>query len=290
MAAGALIGPWRTAANAQPAANERQARAQSAYDTTVSYVIEFYPLWFTHFQSLFSSKNRLIGPDRISHVYQAVVAINDDTLYASTILTLEAEPVILTVPKTSVRYSILSLDLYVNILDQLIPSQTPGIYALTAPGYMGKIPPRATRIDMSLNTSILIFRADKYSSSSQGSQDLTREAEVFRSRLRMQTYSDWKNDRLGGHTLILPELAFALPVKTIADDLIKLAPIKFLQQLQTAIASSDIPPLSPFYDFAYDFLNYDQLQKLLLHPLDTDLPILQLEKKLLSHDVCLIYL
>jgi hypothetical protein len=233
---GVFAGQLRSAAVAQ------ENRAQSVFDTTVSYVVQFYPLWFTHFQSLFSSKNRLIGPDRISHIYQAVVAINDDTLYASTILTLETEPVILTIPKTSVRYSILSLDLYGNILNTDIPSQTPGIYALTGPGYVGPIPPRATRIDMSLSTSILIFRADKYSSSNQ---DLTREAEVFRRRLRLQPHSEWKNDRRGGHTLILPELAFALPVKTIADDLIKLAPIKFLQQLQTAIANSDIPPLSP---------------------------------------------
>jgi hypothetical protein len=171
-----------------------------------------------------------------------VVAINDDTLYASTFLSLEAEPVILTVPQTTTTYSILTLDRYGNVFDSGIPSGTPGIYGLTGPGFNGRLPRGVTRITMPLDASVLIFRGDKYSATGQ---DLTRQAAVFRRSLKLQTLSGYRQDPSGGGALIVPELAFGVPVKTIADELIKLTPIRFLQQLQTAIANSDIPPLSP---------------------------------------------
>src|SRR6185312_13396165 len=80
----------------------------SAFDTTVAYVVQFYPLWFTYYQRLLPRPNSLAGPDRVSPIYHYVVAINVDTVYASTYLDL-AEPVILTIPETAVTYSILML-------------------------------------------------------------------------------------------------------------------------------------------------------------------------------------
>jgi hypothetical protein len=230
--AGASAGPWRSTAKAESA----------AYRTTIDYVTQFYPLAFTYFQSAVSSKNRFIGPDRISNIYQAVVAINDDTLYASTILTLADEPVVLTLPATITTYSILSLDLYGNILPSKITAGTPGIYAFTGPQYRGVIPHGIKRIKVSLNTSILIIRADRYSSKNK---NLTLLARIFRKGLKMQPLSKYKKNPAGGATRVLPELAFALPVKTIIDDAIKLAPIDFLKYLQIAVAKADIPPLSP---------------------------------------------
>src|SRR5215471_6339018 len=55
----------------------------NAYATAYNYVVTFYPRWFTFMQSAIGPGNRLIGPNRISPLYHAVVAINDDTLYAS---------------------------------------------------------------------------------------------------------------------------------------------------------------------------------------------------------------
>ena len=43
----------------------------------------------------------------------------------------------------------------------------------------------------------------------------------------------------------MPEIAFALPFKTIADNLIALDPIAFLRQLQRAVNSPATPPMSP---------------------------------------------
>ena len=62
---------------------DRQQRGKDIVSTTESYVETFYPLWFTHFQFQVAPHNKLIGPKTISPLYQGVVAINDDTLYAS---------------------------------------------------------------------------------------------------------------------------------------------------------------------------------------------------------------
>jgi len=56
---------------------------QDIVATTQNYLTTFYPLWFTHAQFQIAPKNELVGPEKISPLYQAVVAINDDTLYAS---------------------------------------------------------------------------------------------------------------------------------------------------------------------------------------------------------------
>src|SRR5262245_42966931 len=52
-----------------------------AYTTTLAYVQQFYPLWFTYKQSRSPFTNRLVGPLRVSPLYQGVVAINVDTVY-----------------------------------------------------------------------------------------------------------------------------------------------------------------------------------------------------------------
>ncbi|MBW8879573.1 MAG: hypothetical protein JF614_31960, partial [Acidobacteria bacterium] len=93
---------------------------------------------------------------------------------------------------------------------------TPGTYALTGPRFTGTLPAEITHIAMPLDFSALIFRADKYSSSGE---DQTSEAEQFRALLKLQALSDYINDPSGGTAWILPEVAFAIPYKTIADNL-----------------------------------------------------------------------
>jgi hypothetical protein len=213
-----------------------------AFATTVAYVSQFYPLWFTYNQSRFATHNRLVGPDRVTPLYHIVVAINVDTLYASTFVTLAAEPVVLTIPETPVTYSILTLDPYCDIFNSGIPAQTPGTYAFTGPGYQGTVPEGITQVPMPLDFCVLIFRADKYSSTGE---DQMAEAETFRKSLKLQTLSAYQQNPDGGGALALPEVAFAIPYKTIADNLITKAPITFLKELQTAVASSNTPPMLP---------------------------------------------
>ena len=211
-----------------------------AYTTTLAYVQQFYPLWFTYNQSKLYV-NRFVGP-RVSPVYQGVVAINVDTIYASSFLDVTREPLILTIPTTSVTYSILMLDAYCNVFDSGIPRQTAGTFALTGPGFSGELAPGVTRIPMPLNFPTLIFRADKFSATGENQ---IAQAERFRSSLQLQTLSGHLHHPAEGHTFVLPEVGFSVPFKRTADALIANAPITFLRQLKTAVESPRTPPLSP---------------------------------------------
>ncbi|HWA90168.1 MAG TPA: DUF1214 domain-containing protein [Rhizomicrobium sp.] len=225
-----------------------QARAEApagqtkAFKTTVDYVAHFYPLWFTYYQSSITNKpNRLAGPVRVSPLYQIVVAINVDTYYASAFLDATDGPAMLTIPSTTVSYSILTLDPYGNTYN-LLPKQTAGLFALTTADYTGPIPDGATRIDMPYDHMVLIFRADKYTSTNESEQ---KEARAFRRALLLQPLDKWNGDPTGGKTAILPELIFAAPFKTYADGLIAANPLKFLKQLQKAVLSPNTPAMTP---------------------------------------------
>jgi len=240
---------------------ERAKSQSAAYVTTAAYVTQFYPLWFTFYQFQIATHNRLVGPTRISPLYQIVVAINDDTLYASTFLELATQPIVLTIPATTATYSILTLDPYGNVFDVGLPAQTAGTFALTGPGFVGTLPVEVTPIAMPFNFMSLIFRADKFSSTNQ---DQTSLATAFRAALQTQTLCDYQNlpcpngvphDPSGGTALILPEIAFVAPFKTAADKLAELDPVGFLKQLQLAVKASNTPPKSPYEQGLSDQFN-----------------------------------
>jgi hypothetical protein len=223
----------------------------SPFDTTVAYVVQFYPLWFTYYQSLLARPDSLAGPIRVSPIYHFAVAVNVDTLYASSFLDLTAEPAVVTIPGNTppfpfTSYSILMLDPYGSLLpaSASIPPKTPGIYALIGPGgFTGTLPAGVTPITLPLNYSTLAFRADKFSPTGENQ---IKQAEAFRRALKSQTLSDYLENPLGGATTILPEIFFSVPFKTTADDLIAHAPIAFLRQLQRAVESDKTPPFSPY--------------------------------------------
>jgi Protein of unknown function (DUF1254) len=171
------------------AGNPEAVSQLSPFDTTVAYVVQFYPLWFTYYQRLLGTlnTNHLVGPERVSPIYHFVVAVNVDTLYASSFLDLSAQPVVVTIPTTpsfpSTNYSILMLDPYGDLLpaSTSIP-KTPGSYALIGTGgFTGTLPPGVTPITLPLNYSFLAFRADKF----------VPQADAFRRALKSQTLSDY---------------------------------------------------------------------------------------------------
>ncbi len=84
---------------------------------------------------------------------------------------------------------------------------------------------------------------------------MTSEAEQFRTSLKIQTLSDYTADPSGGAAWILPEVAFAIPYKTIVDNLVARAPITFLKELQTAVASSNTPSMPPAVQALSDHFN-----------------------------------
>jgi hypothetical protein len=80
--------------------------------------------WFTHQQFALAPENQFVGPDKISPVYQSVVAINNDTLYASSPIDVRLGPVVVRVPASSrVGYSVLLLDKFGNVYTSGVPSR-----------------------------------------------------------------------------------------------------------------------------------------------------------------------
>ncbi len=227
-------------------------KAQDAFTTTRDYVAQFYPLWFTYYQTSLGTPNRLVGPNRISPLYHYVVAINNDTVYASSFLDLSNGPVILTVPSTPANYSVLILDRYCDIFHSAFAANTAGAYALYGPGFdPNKLPTTVTPVPLPYNYMTIIFRADKFKLVNGAYQDLTAQADTFRRGMCAMPLSAYPNQSCAAgvppgpyFTKIVPEIEFALPFKTIADALIALDPIAFLRQLQTAVDSPKTPPMS----------------------------------------------
>jgi hypothetical protein len=210
-----------------------------AYQTTFKYVETFYPIWFTYQQWQISSVNKLIGPARMTPVYHAVVAPNDDTLYGNTVVDLTTEPLILTIPETKDVYSVLSTDAFGDINDTGITSE--GVYGLYGPNGSGSLPKGVTPVPISSNYSGLIIRVDKYSGSGQNEK---AEAELFRRELRAAPQSVWQKNHQAQPTRILPVLFFSVPFKSIADTLATKEPTTFLNQLQAGVNSSFPPTLT----------------------------------------------
>jgi hypothetical protein len=207
--------------NAQPvdpnaiAGNSEIVSQLSAFDTTVAYLVQFYPLWFTYYQTQLGhrGRNSLVGPDQVSPVYHYVVAINVDTLYVSSCLDLTDRPVILTIPSTlafpSTSYSILMLDPYGDLLpgSANIP-KTPGSALIGPGGFSGTLPADVTPIAIPLNVSALIFRVDKFSPTGENQ---IAEADAFRRSLTAQVFSAYLENPSGGAATIVPEILFAVP-------------------------------------------------------------------------------
>jgi hypothetical protein len=236
--------------------------AQDEFATTRDYVTQFYPLWFTYYQTSLGSPNRMVGPHRISPIYHYVVAINNDTVYASSFLDLSMEPVILTIPSTPANYSVLTLDRYCDIFHSALPANTPGRYALYGPGFdPNNLPTTVTPVPLPFNYMALIFRADRFKLVNGVEQDMTAEADTFRRGMSTMPLCAYQGQSCpagvptGGPTRIVPEIEFALPFKTIADNLIAVDPIAFLRQLQTAVDSSKTPPMSAAVQTLSDHFN-----------------------------------
>jgi hypothetical protein len=214
----------------------------SPFATTLDYLVLFYPLWFTYYQSSHAPANRLVGPDRMAPLFHEVVAPNDDTLYVSSFTDLRGEPLILTIPQTNVTWSLLTMDYYGTVFDTHIPEGVEGTYALTRPGWTGRLPAGVTPIQVPFTFAVWIIRADKFSPTHQ---DQTAQAELFRSSLRLATLSEYRRDPTSGRAATFPVALYSTAFKMLADDLIAKDAITFLQQLQTAVHSPKTPPFSP---------------------------------------------
>jgi hypothetical protein len=226
------------------------------YQVAYEYTVRYFPRYFTWVQFHINSDNsnrscagykianRLTGPLGMGPEYKVVVAINDDTIYAEAFIDLTDGPVILTIPKYQNKYSILQLDVYGNVLSTTLSSDPPsggGVYAFVTKGYKGKIPKKATRVEMPYPFTTIAIRIDKHSPSGQ---NLVREASEFRSNLAMQTLANYDPSGQSGQTLVLPLSFFGPSVKLMADVGLTVSPEAFLTTLQQAMASPMTQPLT----------------------------------------------
>lgn len=226
------------------------------YGVAYEYTVRFYPRYFTWVQFQINSDNsrrqsggtnianRLTGPLGMGPEYKVVVAINDDTIYAEAFIDVSSGPVILTIPKYPNKYSVLQLDVYGNIFSTELSENPPskgGVYAFVAPDYRGKLPRRATRIDMPYPFTTIAIRIDKHSSSGE---NFIRAANEFRSKLALQTLDKYDPKDDSGRTLVLPLTFFAPSVKLMADAGIAFAPEAFLTTVQEAMASPLTQPIT----------------------------------------------
>lgn len=226
------------------------------YRLAYDYTVRFYPRYFTWMQFQINSENskqqgagekianRLTGPLGMGPEYKVVVAINDDTVYAEAFLDVADEPVILTIPPYSNKYSVLQLDVYGNIFSTALSAAPPssgGVYAFVARGYSGSLPENAIKIEMPYAFTTIAIRTDKYSSTNE---DLRLAANRFRAKLSLQTLSEYEPGGESGRTLELPLYFFAPSVKLMADEGLAKAPEAFLATVQQAMASPMTQPVT----------------------------------------------
>ena len=233
------------AGGAQPAGSAAQA---TAYQTTLQYVIRYWPRWITYFQQTalirVHGADQLLGPEvPMGPQFRIVNAINDDTIYTSAYVDLKLGPAILTIPATPDVYSILPLDAFGNTFPVSITPQTPGTYALVLPGWRGTLPRGVKKVTVPYPVTLWLIRADKYSPTGV---NMIAEATAFRAALHMTTLAKYKADPASGASEILPLVpTYTFSFKVAEDTLATVTPNAFLRQTQRAVASPTTAPLYP---------------------------------------------
>lgn len=154
MLVGALAFAINAIAAPAPTPDEARAVAEEAYVFGFAIVEHYKALWaygvepkspkYGGFNAL-RNETRLYGPEDT-----AVVSVNNDTLYTSALMDLQAEPVVLQVPDVPNRYySFMLVDMVTDNFDYVGTRATgtkAGTYVVTGPGWKGHLPQGAVRI------------------------------------------------------------------------------------------------------------------------------------------------
>src|SRR5271165_2981378 len=242
-AAAAPAGPSQAAAAQATAARTAAAQAATAAQTTKEYVIRFWPRYISFGQQAGASTvglNTLTGVAKMGPQFRIVNLINNDTVYASGFVDLRNGPVVVTIPPTTVTYSVLALDVWGDVIPS-IPAGKPGPYALVLKGWKGTLPPGLTKITVPYPVTTWTFRADRASSTGV---DTTAEATVFRNALHLAPLAQYEADPSSGPVIILPLRRVSYSFKVAEDLAVTLTPNLFLRQMQRRIGSATTQPLS----------------------------------------------
>lgn len=178
------------------------------------------------------------------------MAINVDTLYASSSIDVSKEPAVLYVPPSQdVGYSVLMMDAFGYNYQVGIPDHPAGeafgeeVYVLVGPSLSDStpLPSNATLITLPYDYMIVIFRSDIYS---ENGTDLTQESNEFRSNLQLLNLTSYESSPDAGKTKIIPVEYYSEPYKVLHDRMVQENPIEYLEMLQKAVDSVIVPQLS----------------------------------------------
>jgi hypothetical protein len=236
------------------AANAHLAKAaaagQTPYTTTLNYAIRFYPRFINAWVAGVAPKNTLVGPlygpdGLLTSQARLINAFNVDTVYAGSFdLDLSAGPEILTVPRTSVTFSMNTYDVWGNVFPSGIPTDRPGIYALTLSSWHGTLPPGVTRVDWPFAQTMLSIRADRYARSGSGYVNTIAAAKAFVRGLRLASVSRYEANPSTGRSIPLPQSVISGSEKVVTDTTMRQEPTTFLTELQAAMHSPATEPLT----------------------------------------------
>ena len=234
------------AAGPQATAARAAAAQPTAAQTTEQYVIRFWPRWTTYTQQLLFGRVAgavaLVGPNKISPLYNFIVAINNDTVYAGGFENLTNGPAVLTIPATSVTYSLLVLDMFGERVPVNIKPQTPGTYALVLKGWRGTLPRGVKKVTVPYRYTFWALRADKYSATGQ---NMIAQANAFRAALHLTTLAQYNADPASGPAKVVPVATFIFSPKVAQDASVTLTPTAFLRYMQRAVADPGTQPMHP---------------------------------------------
>ena len=231
--------PTAGAAATDSAAASRAMKASRAYRIALRFVQRYYPRFISYSQQRQSPfVDRMAAPATISPVYGEVVAINDDTLYASGFLDLRDEPSVVTIPETEANYSVLVANMFGHVIDTGLTEAGPGTYAFTTEDWDGELPAGVEQVELPVDFPLLIFRTDKFSASGE---DQIAAAELFRVELRSAPLSTYEEDEDAGRAVVLPVSAFSTRFKAMADNSVQNSTTKFLKTLKKAMNDDTTP-------------------------------------------------
>lgn len=131
-----------------------------------------------------------------------------------------------------------------NVFNTGIPTDQPGTYALTLPGWSGTLPAGVTQVTVPYPQSEWTIRSDRYTRSGNGYTNTIAASKDFISKLRLTSLSQYLADPSSGRTIPVPQAALSASSKVQADATLAESPTRFLDYLQEAMHSELTQPLT----------------------------------------------
>ena len=240
-------------AAANSAAPARAAAAgNSAYTTTLNYVIRYYPRYISWFIQQYignsGGHNRFTVPETppssglTSPNFRLINAINVDTTYGGCMdMDLSQGPQILTMPAYAHVASLLTLNVFGQVFNTGIVPGVAGTYALALPSWHGTLPPGVKRVDVPVAQSEWFIRADRYTNSGV---NVIRDSKAFVHAVRLTSLAAYEANPSSGRAVPVPPIVLRPSANLTSTQAMLHSPSRYLFTLQEAVHSPSTGPLT----------------------------------------------